>query len=82
MGGLLGGGGGEGGGQRVCWPHSQIIGGLPLPPPPPLPTPMSKFTVTGNGYCTTDDSIDRHFVEYRNVRQHRWIYMGTGGFEI
>ena len=26
-----------GGGQRVCWPPSQIIGG---PVPPPLPMPM------------------------------------------
>ena len=26
-----------GGGQRICWPPSQILGG---PPPPPLPTPM------------------------------------------
>ena len=23
-----------GGGQRVCWPPSQIIGGGPAPPPP------------------------------------------------
>ena len=34
------------GGQRVCWPPSQIIGGLappppPCPPPPLLPTPMT-----------------------------------------
>ena len=28
-----------GGGQRVCWPPSQIIGG----PPPPLPTPMCNI---------------------------------------
>ena len=40
VGGLLG------GGQRVYWPPSQIIGGLPPPPPapppppPPVPTPM------------------------------------------
>ena len=26
-----------GGGQRECWPPSQIIGGLPPPPPPPPP---------------------------------------------
>ena len=38
VGGLLGGGGGWGG-QRACWPPSQIIGG-PGPPGPPLPTPM------------------------------------------
>ena len=76
-----GGGGGRGGAKGVLAPLSNYWGPAP-PPPPPLPTPMSKFTVTGNGYCTTDDSIDRHFVEYRNVRQHRWIYMGTGGFEI
>ena len=37
VGGLLRGGGG--GGQRVCWPPSQIIGG-PGPLAPPLPTPM------------------------------------------
>ena len=37
MGGLLG------GGQRVCWPPSQIIGG-PGPPGPPLPTPMHYLT--------------------------------------
>ena len=40
VGGLLG-----GGGKRVCWLPSQIIGGPappppPPPPPPPLPTPM------------------------------------------
>ena len=43
MGGLLGGGGGGGGGggeggQSVCWPPSQIIGG----PASPLPTPMCR----------------------------------------
>ena len=41
MGGLLG---GRGGGKRVCWPPSQIIGGAgqpPLPPSPPLPTSMN-----------------------------------------
>ena len=35
-----------GGGQSVCWPPSQIIGGCllpPPPPPPPLPTPMQCF---------------------------------------
>ena len=33
--------GGGGGGQRVCWPPSQIIGrAWPPPPPSPLPTPM------------------------------------------
>ena len=37
MGRLLRGWGG-GGGQRVCWPPSQIIGGPGLPPS--LPTPM------------------------------------------
>ena len=41
MGGLLGEGGGAGGGQRVCWPPSQIIGG----PGPPLPTPMIRHGV-------------------------------------
>ena len=30
------------GGQRVCCPPSQIIGG-PAPPPPPLPTPMHVY---------------------------------------
>ena len=31
-------GGGVGGGQRVCWPPSQIIG------PPPLLTPMNHLS--------------------------------------
>ena len=52
MGGLLG------GGQRVCWPPSQIIGGgggggwSPLPPPP-LPTPMmyTKLFIRGIFRC-------------------------------
>ena len=30
---IIGGGGGQGVGQRVCWPPSQIIGGA-FPPPP------------------------------------------------
>ena len=40
VGGLLG---GRGGGQRVCWPPSQIIGGGGPGPPlaPSLPTPMT-----------------------------------------
>ena len=38
MGGLLG-------GQRVYWPPSRIIGGLP---PPPLPTPMCKLILYYN----------------------------------
>ena len=40
VGGLLG-----GGGQRVCWPPSQIIGGPGPPLPPPLPTPMRSQSV-------------------------------------
>ena len=41
------------GGQCVCWPPSQIIGGgalaplPPPPPPPPLPTPMHCIVL----YC-------------------------------
>ena len=37
--------GGWGGGQRVCWPHSQTIGGPGPPAPPPLPTPMDSALV-------------------------------------
>ena len=43
MGGLLG------GGQRVCWPPSQIIGGGGAAPP--LPTPMIS-SVTSNGLAS------------------------------
>ena len=37
--------------QRVCWPPSQIIGGLG-PPGPPLPTPMSRATIRAQSRCT------------------------------
>ena len=47
VGGLLGGGGG----QRVCWPPSQIIGGGGLAPlASPLPTPMNLLYVAERLY--------------------------------
>ena len=39
MGGLLG-------GQRVCWPPSQIIGGAPAPPPPWPPSSYAYDWIT------------------------------------
>ena len=53
MGGLLG-----GGGQRVCWPPSQIIGGGGWPPWPPssyaydIATPNSECR--GSSYYLSD----------------------------
>ena len=53
MGGLLG-----GGGQRVCWPPSQIIGGGPGPPGPrssyayDIATPNSECR--GSSYYLSD----------------------------
>ena len=71
MGGLLGGRGG----QRVCWPPSQIIGGAgpPAPPPPPLPTPMH---LKMNGYTSTFSPIStkrNNFCEGKRVHRHDFL---------
>ena len=36
---------GAGGGERVCWPPSKIIGGGASHPHPPRPTPMKHLNI-------------------------------------
>ena len=51
-----------GGGQRVCWPPSQIIGGAWPPwPPPPLPTPMTLCATGINIIYATGKNINPRF---------------------
>ena len=58
---------GGGGGQRVCWPPYQIIGG---PAPPPLPTPMHTNV---SGVCCAS-SVNNRKQLFQTSSIKPWTY--------
>ena len=86
VGGLLGGGGGEGyAGSLSCWPPLKLLGGRLLRPPPPTHTHLSSYayvtSLIRNFVCTTIHRYPIFSTRYSVMCKVYTGYCGTSEIE-